>query len=112
MKNKKIKTIAELFFLIVLMTIMPFVSAEVCSGQNCNMNVSLNVTASPTPLSKFTITGQAIYDVLDSSGAGLGTFFVFMGQSLPILFFGIIIVAIIIAVAYAVFKSIKLWREK
>ena len=59
---------------------------------------------------RFSATGQAIYDILDSSGAGLGMFLVFIGQSIPILLIGLMIVGIIIAVGYGLVKIFK-WRR-
>jgi hypothetical protein len=57
----------------------------------------------PIPIpSTRTATGQAIYEVLDSSGAGLGLFFQFLGIALPILLFGLVFVGIIVAIAYSI----------
>lgn len=96
----------------ILGSILPLITAVECIGQGCNMNVSLNVTEIPvTPLPRFSILGQTIYSLLDSSGAGLGTFFQFLGQSIPILLLGIMAVALIVAIAYAIFKALTLWKE-
>ena len=96
--------------LIVIVT--SFVSAEECIGQGCSMNFSLNVTpASNITISPiFSETGQAMYDLLVSSGAGIGTFFQFIGISLPLFLFLLVLITIIVAIVYSISKSIKLWK--
>jgi hypothetical protein len=93
-------------FLITLAT------AVECIGQNCPTNISLNVT-SPiiiiTPIG-FSATGQAIYEVLASSGAGLGSFLQILGIALPMLLIGLAFVVIIIAIGYALVQLFKLWK--
>ena len=51
-------------------------------------------------------TGQTIREVLVSSGAGLGIFFLLLAQSLPVLLFGLMLVAILIAIGYTIVKSV------
>jgi hypothetical protein len=85
---------------------MQSVLAEECIGQSCGANISINVTKPPiTPIiTTRTILGQTIYDILDSSGAGLGMFFTTMGTALPLLFFALVLIVIIIAVGYAIIE--------
>lgn len=97
----------------LIVVVASFVSANTCVGQDCLTNISLNVTPAPTIIitSRFSsITGGIIYDILDSSGAGLGMFFNFISRSLPILLFGIVLIAIIVAIVYSISKSTKLWK--
>jgi multidrug transporter EmrE-like cation transporter len=98
--------------MILLFSIFPLTTAVECIGQGCSTNMSINVvnvTAIPTP--RFSILGATIYSLLDSSGAGLGTFFQFLGASIPILLIGIMMVALIVAIAYAIFEGIGLWKQ-
>jgi hypothetical protein len=55
----------------------------------------------------FTSTGQAIFNIMDSSGAGLGIFMIFMGQALPVFLIGFALVVIIAGIGYAVFSFLK-----
>jgi uncharacterized membrane protein (DUF106 family) len=68
--------------------------------------VTTNIT-----ITQRTLVGQAIYEVLDSSGAGLGIFFQIIGRALPFILFVLVIIAIIVAIIYTILKSTKLWQE-
>jgi len=76
------------------------------------VRISVIPSPEPEPSGQFSETGQVIYDILDSSGAGLGLFFTFMGLSLPLLLIGLMLVALVIVIAVGIFKSLKLWRER
>lgn len=96
----------------IFWSILPLITAVECIGQGCAMNMSLNVVnVSAIPLPRFSLTGQAIYSVLESAGAGIGSFLLMMGQSLPYLLIGLMMIAIIVAIAYSIFKSLDLWKE-
>ena len=56
----------------------------------------------PTPPHQFSSTGQAIYDIVNTSGAGLGIFMTFLGQSLPILLIGLAFAGLIVAVVFSI----------
>jgi hypothetical protein len=111
-QNKKIKLIKKFALIgsLLLLSLLPLVFAEECSGQSCPTNMSINViniTEIPVTPRGFSLTGQAIYDIMNSGGAGLGSFLVFLGTALPLLLFGLMIVAMIIVIGYAIAYSIK-----
>jgi hypothetical protein len=58
----------------------------------------------PTP--EDNLSGNAIYDIMSSAGAGLGLFIVFMGQALPILLIIFGFVGIVVAIGFAIAKTI------
>lgn len=111
MKNK-INMVIELLLIIA---IMPFISASACSGTNCGANMSLNivnvtnVTTPPTAIRG--VTGQAIFDILDSSGTGLYFLFNSIGIALPVLIIGFVFVAIIVAILWAIFHILHLNKK-
>jgi len=110
----KINTKIMLGIFALILSMLSFTIAGECVGQGCNANFSLNVTnyTQITPiLPRYSVTGQAIYDVLTSSGAGLGTFFTFLGQSFPILIIILVLIALLVAVVYTILKSVHLWKE-
>jgi hypothetical protein len=53
------------------------------------------------------VTNTPIYQVMDSAGAGMGTFIQFISQALPLLILILIAVGIVITIGYAVAYSIK-----
>lgn len=88
--------------------VMPFQS-EMPTYQIGEEVISSNIII--IPVTPITTSGQDIYNILVSSGAGLGIVFSLLGIALPILLFGLMMVALIVAVAYAIFHSIKLWKD-
>lgn len=107
------KTIIKIILgMILLLSIFPLTTAIECVGQGCSTNMSINVVSfNVTSIPRFSILGQTIYSLLDSSGAGIGIFFQFIGASIPILLIGIMMVALLVAIAYSIFKGINLWKE-
>lgn len=68
-------------------------------------NVTIpEIPEEPTP--EDNLSGNAIYEIMNSAGAGLGLFMVFMGQSLPILLIIFGFIGIVIAIGFAIAKVI------
>ena len=90
-------------------------NVQVCEiGGNCAFdfeNETFTVVATPTPIptpQNHLIQGSgAIYEVLNSAGAGLGSFIAVMGVALPTLLIGLIFVAVIISIAFGITHIIK-----
>lgn len=107
-QNKKI-----LLGMIFLILFMPsIISAVECSGQNCGANMSLNVSNGTiiTPVPPSFLTGQTIYNVFASSGAGLSLFMRFIAQALPYLLIGLAIVVMVIFIIISIIKLINLFK--
>jgi hypothetical protein len=68
---------------------------------------SIAVPLTP-PSSSSLITGSGdIFDILNSSGAGLGIFIQFLGQALPVLLIMLALVGVITIIGYALVSGIK-----
>lgn len=61
----------------------------------------------PSQETGFTSSGQAIYDIMSSSGAGLGIFMGFMGQVLPPLLIILGLIGVIVLIGYLLSNVIK-----
>jgi hypothetical protein len=82
-------------------------------GSNSGNNISISgnstfqiyTTAIITPLPDQT-TGGIIYEVLATSGAGIGIFFQILANALPLLLFGLAIVGIIVIIGHSIIKPL------
>lgn len=112
MKNKIFMLIVSMIFLLETISL---IFADECIGGNCGTNMSLNVTNATIPppviVSTITETGQIIYGILQSSGAGIGMFMQFLSGGLVTLFLMIALIFILVAIVYAIFKGVGLWKK-
>lgn len=66
---------------------------------------SPEIPEEPTP--EDNLSGNPVYEIMNSAGAGLGIFIVFMGQALPVLLIIFGFVGIVVAIGYGISKVIK-----
>lgn len=79
------------------------------AGNFNSESVSFTVTTPVIPLTPIpsTVLSSPIYQIMASSGAGLGIFIEFMGRSLPFFLLALGFVAIFIAIGYAIANAMK-----
>jgi len=65
------------------------------------------VPEEPQQQTGFTPTGQAVYEIMNSSGAGLGIFMNFMGQALPVLLLLLSFIGIVFVIGYSIVLFFK-----
>ena len=92
--------------MILILSMFPLTTAVECVGESCPVNMSLTVDFPPS-VSQSVLTGQFIYGIMESSGAGLGTFMTYVGQAIPLLLIGLAFVGIFIIIGIEIAKAIQ-----
>lgn len=75
---------------------------------NMSMNRLLNVVLTPTLIlsERFSITGQTIYEIMNSAGAGLGSFMINFSQGAFVFLVIMGLIAVFIIIGFALAKTI------